>query len=267
MKFENSTVKVFGAFVLVILVVLGFIILDNWHGKEASAEGSSGAQPVAVQENGGGETAQAASQEGTSEAALPKDNGKGSAPRVIGSERSIQLSRLLDNDASQAEALALALELAEKGNDHEKVDALSALEWIGGKEAVLTSIKLKTAGDAVGERAGQVLNHLIQESLVTGEPLMDMGSWKALFNGLYDESEIQSYMVLLSGYSLEDSFPILLELAESGREKIAEPAKEYLSSVAFGREFKDVEDAKTWYKQYQELQAKKAKEALKEAEE
>ena len=69
------------------------------------------------------------------------------------------------------------------------------------------------------------------------------------------------------GYSLEDSFPILLELAESGREKIAEPAKEYLSSVAFGREFKDVEDAKTWYKQYQELQAKKAKEALKEAEE
>ena len=44
-------------------------------------------------------------------------------------------------------------------------------------------------------------------------------------------------------------------------------AKEYLSSVAFGREFKDVDDAKTWYKQYQELQEKKAKEALKEAQE
>ena len=57
---------------------------------------------------------------------------------------------------------------------------------------------------------------------------------------------------MLSGYSLEDSFPILLELAESGREKVADVAKEYLSSVAFGREFKDVEDAKTWYKQYQE---------------
>ena len=267
MKFENSTVKVFGAFALVILVVLGFIVLDNWHGKEASEpKGVSEPQPVAVQENGGGETAQPTVQDAV--AAAPKQDGaKGSAPRVIGSERSIQLSRLLDDDASHADALALALELADKGNNNEKVDALSALEWLGGKEAVLTSIKLKGAGDAVGERAGQVLNHLIQESLVTGEPLMDAASWKALFNGLYDDSEIQSYMVLLSGYSLEDSFPILLELAESGREKVADVAKEYLSSVAFGREFKDVEDAKTWYKQYQELQAKKAKEALKEAEE
>ena len=266
MKFENSTVKVFGAFALVILVVLGFIILDNWHGKEASEpEGVSEPQPVAVQENAGGETAQPTVPQEAVAAVPQKDRSKGSAPRVIGSERSIQLSRLLDDDASHADALALALELAEKGTDHEKVDALSALEWIGGKEAVLASIKLKGAGDAVGERAGQVLNHLIQESLVTGEPLMDAGSWKALFNGLYDDSEIQSYMVLLSGYSLEDSFPILLELAESGREKVADVAKEYLSSVAFGREFKDVEDAKTWYKQYQELQAKKAKEALKEA--
>ena len=267
MKFENSTVKVFGAFALVILVVLGFIILDNWHGKEASGpEGVSEPQPVAVQENGGGETEQPTAQDAVA-AAPQQDGGKGSAPRVIGSERSVRLSKLLDNDAAHADALALALELAEKGNNNEKVDALSALEWLGGKEAVLTSIKLKGAGDAVGERAGQVLNHLIQESLVTGEPLMDAGSWKALFNGLYDDSEIQSYMVLLSGYSLEDSFPILLELAESGREKVADVAKEYLSSVAFGREFKDVEDAKTWYKQYQELQAKKAKEALKEAEE
>lgn len=267
MKFENSTVKVFGAFALVILVVLGFIILDNWHGKEASGpEGVSEPQPVAVQENSGGETAQPTAQDAAA-AAPQQDGGKGSAPRVIGSERSVRLSKLLDNDAAHADALALALELAEKGNNNEKVDALSALEWLGGKEAVLTSIKLKGAGDAVGERAGQVLNHLIQESLVTGEPLMDAGSWKALFNGLYDDSEIQSYMVLLSGYSLEDSFPILLELAESGREKVADVAKEYLSSVAFGREFKDVEDAKTWYKQYQELQAKKAKEALKEAEE
>ncbi|MBR5837770.1 MAG: hypothetical protein IKZ84_04430, partial [Victivallales bacterium] len=242
MKFENSTVKVFGAFALVILVVLGFIILDNWHGKEASGpEGVSEPQPVAVQENGGGETAQPTAQDAAA-AAPQQDGGKGSAPRVIGSERSVRLSKLLDNDAAHADALALALELAEKGNNNEKVDALSALEWLGGKEAVLTSIKLKGAGDAVGERAGQVLNHLIQESLVTGEPLMDAASWKALFNGLYDDSEIQSYMVLLSGYSLEDSFPILLELAESGREKVADVAKEYLSSVAFGREFKDVED-------------------------
>ena len=246
MKFENSTVKVLGALALVILVVLGFIILDNWHGKEASEpEGVSEPQPVAVQENGGGETEQPTAQDAVA-AAPQQDGGKGSAPRVIGSERSVRLSKLLDNDAAHADALALALELAEKGNNNEKVDALSALEWLGGKEAVLTSIKLKGAGDAVGERAGQVLNHLIQESLVTGEPLMDAGSWKALFNGLYDDSEIQSYMVLLSGYSLEDSFPILLELAESGREKVADVAKEYLSSVAFGREFKDVEDAKTW---------------------
>ena len=58
MKFENSTVKVFGAFALVILVVLGFIILDNWHGKEP-AKADGGSEPkteVAVQpETNGGE--------------------------------------------------------------------------------------------------------------------------------------------------------------------------------------------------------------------
>lgn len=266
MKFENSTVKVFGAFALVILVVLGFIILDSWHGKEP-AKADGGSEPkteVAVQPetNGGEATLPDVKEE---ESAARQKDGKGSAPRVLGSERSIQLSRLLDDDASRDQALALALDLAEKGNYSEKLDALSAFAWLGGKAAMEKSIKLISEGDTIGARADQVVSHLIQENLMTGEPLMDLASWKALFNSLTDDSEIQSYMVLLSGYSLEECFPVLLDLAESGREKVSEPAKEYLSSVAFGREFKDVEDAKTWYKQYQELQEKKAKEALKEA--
>ena len=267
MKFENSTVKVFGTFALVILVVLGFFILDNWHGKEASeSEGVLAPQPVAVQENGGGETAHPMPQERGPEAALPQGGDKRSASRDIGSDRSIQLSRLLDEEETHTDALALALELAAKGNNQEKLDALKAFEWIGGKEAVIASIKLKaTAGDTVGERAGQVLNHLIQESLVTGEPLMDIDSWKALFDNLYNEGDIDYYMILLSGYSVEESFPVLLELALSEREKLSNAAKEYLEFVAYGQEFATVEDAKKWFEQYQELQAKKAKEALKEA--
>ncbi len=269
MKFENSTVKVFGAIALVILVVLVFIVLDGRHGK-MSADGDSGVKtesPVAAPrvETNVVETAQPAV--AMEDASPRKETGKGSAPRVLGSERSIQLSRLLDDETSRDKALALALELADKGNYAEKLDALSAFAWLGGKPSMEKSIKLISEGDTIGARADQVVSHLIQESLVTGEPLMDLGSWKALFNNLTDESEINSYMVLLSGYSLEESFPILLDLAESSRESIANVAKEYLSSVAFGREFKDVDDAKTWYKQYQELQERKAKEALKEAQE
>ena len=268
MKFENSTVKVFGAIALVVLVVLGFIVLDNWHGKEPAKTDGGSFEPkqeaVVKPEVNVGE---ATLPDVKSEASTPKDGGKGSAPRVLGSERSIQLSRLLDDETSHDKALTMALELADKGNHTEKLDALSAFAWLGGKAAMEKSIKMISEGDTIGARADQVVSHLIQENLMTGEPLMDLASWKALFNSLTDDSEIQSYMVLLSGYSLEESFPILLDLAESSREKIAEPAKEYLSSVAFGREFKDVEDAKTWYKQYQELQEKKAKEALKEAQE
>ncbi len=269
MKFENSTVKVFGAIALVILVVVGFIILDNWNGKEPEVDANNSFQTESVvaaqSQTGNGEAAPQA--EKAEEVTTRQKESKGSAPRVLGSERSIQLSRLLDDETSHDKALAMALELADKGNHTEKLDALSAFAWLGGKAAMEKSIKLISEGDTIGARADQVVSHLIQENLMTGEPLMDLASWKALFNSLTDDSEIQSYMVLLSGYSLEESFPILLDLAESSREKIAEPAKEYLSSVAFGREFKDVEDAKTWYKQYQELQEKKTKEALKEAQE
>lgn len=265
MKFENSTVKVFSAVALVILVVLGFILLDNRHGNEpAETAGGSQMMPeVAVQqETNGGETAPTDVKAETT--ARQDSNKKGSSLRVTGSERSIQLSKLLDDDATHGDALNLALELAENGNYNEKLDALSAFAWLGGKAAMDKSIKLISAGDTVGARADQVVSHLIQENLMTGEPLMDLASWKALFNNLSDETEIDSYMILLSGYSLEESFPVLLELAESGREKISKAAKEYLSSVAFGREFENVEDARKWYKQYQELQEKKAKEEPKE---
>ena len=265
MKFENSTVKVFSAVALVILVVVGFIALDNRHGKEPATDDSGVKTPpeVMAPEANGVETVPQPVVE-TENATTGKEGGKGAAPRVLGSERSIQLSRLLDDEASHDKALSLALELADKGNYAEKLDALSAFAWLGGKPAMEKSIKLISEGDTIGTRADQVVSHLIQENLMTGEPLMDLASWKALFNTLTDDSEINSYMVLLSGYSLEESFPVLLDLAESGREKVADVAKEYLSSVAFGREFKDVDDAKTWYKQYQELQEKKAKEALQE---
>lgn len=269
MKFENSTVKVFGAIALVILVVVGFIVLDNRHGTEPTDDnGGAKTEPsVAVPRAETDVVATAQPAVAAADESARKETGKGSAPRVLGSERSIQLSRLLDDETSRDKALALALELADKGNYTEKLDALSAFAWLGGKAAMDKSIKLISEGDTIGTRADQVVSHLIQESLMTGEPLMDLASWKSLFNSLTDESEINSYMVLLSGYSLEESFPILLDLAESSRETIANVAKEYLSSVAFGREFKDVDDAKTWYKQYQELQEKKAKEALKEAQE
>ena len=98
MKFENSTVKVFGAIALVILVVVGFIVLDNRHGTEPTDDnGGAKTEPsVAVPRAETDVVATAQPAVAAADESARKETGKGSAPRVLGSERSIQQSRQLD---------------------------------------------------------------------------------------------------------------------------------------------------------------------------
>ena len=265
MSSKISTLKVFGTFAVVLIAVLCFIFFTGRHEspkemKEKNGTGMTHAETT--------ETIVDSKEITLREMHINNLKAKIEAENEAQMELINQVSELRDSEDTQDQALALALELAEKGNFEAKKEALKTFEWIGGKKALMSSIKLMTEGDEVGMRATQVIDHLIQENLMTGEELMDIESWKALFGNLYNEVDIDSYMILLSGYSVEESFPVLLELAEAGREKISSVAKEYLEFVASGQEFGNLDDARKWFKQYQEQQAKEAaKEALKEAEE
>lgn len=253
MQFDGKQVKIISVITILLVIVLVMIIMNGKNGKEEmSGPTSVELAPVEVKPQVVVDKKEETRKEIRQDIArklerFPKER-----------HNSLRLSALMDEEEMHDEARELARKMALEGTPAEKADALTAFEWLGGKDAVeIATGLLKTGDEYLDQRATDVLNHLIQENLMRDEDLMTTEMWQSLFNQLKDETEIESYMVLLGGYPNETSVPVLLELAKSERQDIADKALEHLGSIAYGEEFSTREAAEKWFKNHFEKEAKK----------
>ncbi len=253
MQTDKKQVTFFGVLALVLLLAVSIILMDGRGGKENVVEEVSPKNiPVQASAESIADKKEEARSEKMKEISLrvehfPKER-----------HNSLRLLALMDEEDMHDEARELAHKMALEGTPEEKADALTAFGWLGGKDAVEASIGMLKAGDEYLERrATDVLSHLIQEDLMRDEDLMTKEMWQSLFNQLQDDTEIESYMVLLGGYSNETSVPVLLELAKSERKELGDKALEHLGSIAYGEEFSTREEAEKWFKDFFEKEANK----------
>ena len=252
MQIDRKEILIIGASIIVLVTVLIIFIMSGKHNDEEPA------RPVESQDSQTVETPQNVGQKEDVKAKLRQEIAKRLERFPKEQHNSLRLSALMDEEEMHDEARELAHKMALEGTPAEKADALTAFEWLGGKDAVNVAIGMLRGGDEyLDQRASDVLNHLIQENLMRDEELMTTEMWQSLFNQLQDDTEIDAYMVLLGGYPNETSVPVLLELAKSERKELVDKALEHLGSIAYGEEFSTREEAEKWFKNYFEKEANK----------
>jgi hypothetical protein len=245
MQIDRKEIFIIGTSIVVLVTVLIiFIMKGKYDGKETTGPVTSVAPSTVI-------TPPPVEQKEDPKAMIRQEIAKRLERFPKERHNSLRLSALMDEEEMHDEARELARKMALEGTPEEKGDALTAFEWLGGKDAVDIAIgMLKTGDEYLDQRASDVLTHLIQENLMKDEELMTTGMWQSLFNQLQDETEIESFMVLLGGYPNQTSVPVLLELAKSERQEIVGKALEHLGSIAYGEEFSTREAAEEWFKNY-----------------
>ena len=252
MQMDSKQVKIIGASIIVLVIILIIIVMNGKHDEEKTPE------PVPSEIASAVEKPQHMEKKEEARTKIRRDIEQRLERFPKARHNSLRLRALMDDEDMHEEARELAHKMALEGTPEERGDALTAFEWLGGKDAVNVAIGMLKGGDEyLDQRASDVLNHLIQEDLMRDEDLMTMEMWQSLFNQLQDDSEIESYMVLLGGYSNETSVPVLLELAKSERKELGDKALEHLGSIAYGEEFSTREEAEAWFKNHFEKEAKK----------
>ncbi len=252
MQIDRKESFIIGASIIVLVIVLIIFIMNGKHNEEEPS------RPVASEVSPAVETPQTTEQKEDTKAKIHQEIAKRLERFPKERHNSLRLSALMDDEEMHEEARELAHKMALEGTQEEKADALTAFEWLGGKDAVNVAIGMLKGGDEyLDQRASDVLGHLIQEDLMKDEDLMTTEMWQSLFNQLQDDTEIDSYMVLLGGYPNETSVPVLLELAKSERKELVDKALEHLGSIAYGEEFPTREEAEKWFKNYFEKEASK----------
>ena len=253
MQTDKKQVTFFGALALVLLLAVSIILMDGRGGKENVVEEVS---PKNIPVQASAESIADKKEEARSEKMKAISLRVESFPKER--RNSLRLLALMDEEDMHDEARELAHKMAQEGTLEEKADALTAFGWLGGKDAVEVSIGMLKAGDEyLEQRASDVLSHLIQENLIREDELMTTEMWQSLFNQLKDETEIDTYMVLLGAYPNEKAVPVLLELAKSERKEVADKAMEHLRSTAYGTDFSTREEAEKWFKDFFEKEANK----------
>lgn len=252
MQFDSKQLKIISAFTILLVIVLAILIMNSKNGKEeVSGPSSVELAPVEIKP-------QVIDKKEEIRKAIRQDIARKLERFPKERHNSLRLAAFMDEEDMHDEARELARKMALEGTPGEKADALTAFEWLGGKDAVeIATGLLKTGDEYLDQRASDVLSHLIQENLMRGEELMTTEMWQSLFNQLQDETEIESYLVLLGGYPNETSVPVLLELAKSERKELVDKALEHLGSIAYGEEFSTREAAEKWFKNHFEKEARK----------
>ena len=252
MQFDSKQVKIISVFTILLVIVLAILFMNGKSGnEEVSGPSSVELAPVEVKP-------QVVDKKEETRNAIRQDIARKLERFPKKRHNSLRLRALMDEEEMHEEARELAHKMALEGTPEEKGDALTAFEWLGGKDAVNVAIGMLKGGDEyLDQRASDVLGHLIQEDLMKDEDLMTTEMWQSLFNQLQDETEIESYLVLLGGYPNETSVPVLLELAKSERKELVDKALEHLGSIAYGEEFSTREAAEKWFKNHFEKEARK----------
>lgn len=169
--------------------------------------------------------------------------------------------------------LALAHKMSQ-GTEMERHEALAALRNIGGGDAAREIIDNYlnngsdsghvnndvNEGDNVGgggggaaddikEEAIDTLKHIIEESLVTGEAVMDKDSWLTVLSDM-DYVTRYSYMVLLSQFDKSESVPIFLEMYDSENREIQDLSRLFVSMIANGDDMSDKSKVEEWMESF-----------------
>jgi HEAT repeat protein len=189
-------------------------------------------------------------------------------------EISVQkLQDLLDDESTHAEALEKALVLAE-ASIRERVAAIDALRWLGGRRAMYALLKLRNESySAIADEAGHALNHLLTENLYTGgikrddfpddglvildeglyddelsdeEQKPDQALWLQAIESADDENTRDALLIVLAAHPVEEAVPILLQLLDSANPEVREAVKEHLQSITGGEEIITRQQGEEW---------------------
>lgn len=189
-------------------------------------------------------------------------------------ELSVQeLQDLLDDDNKHQEALAKALAMT-KGSIREQIAAIDAFRWLGGRKAMEALIQLRNEAYAlVADEAGNVLNHLLSESIYKGgirrddipddgivlldeglyddelkddDQRPDAALWLDAIQQAPDDNAREALLIILSAYPVDQSVPILLQLFDSPDATVRDSAQEYLQSITGGEEILTREEGEEW---------------------
>ena len=173
--------------------------------------------------------------------------------------------------------LALAHKMSQ-GTEMERHEALAALRNVGGRDAAREIIDnyLNNGGDAgqvnndanegdgnvgggssggsaaaddIKEDAIDTLKHIIEESLVTGEAVMDKSSWLSVLSDM-DYVTRYSYMVLLSQFDKSESVPVFLEMYDSEDHEIQDLSRLFVSMIANGTDMSDKTKVEEWMESF-----------------
>ncbi len=179
-----------------------------------------------------------------------------------------ELQKFLDDENAQIEALSKAQQMLKNGDDFQAVAAIGALAWIGGHKSMstLANVIRERRGD-VTDYASEVLQSLFQAQVMNDDVQFDTAVWRDVVEDINEDSERESYFVLLTSNPVETAAPVLIQLwQESKDDEITALSKEYLESLAEGRELPNPSAAEKWFEEYK---AKKQKEEdeLKQEEE
>ena len=206
-------------------------------------------------------------------------------PKTI-EENINSLRQLLRNaDQNKPKIMSLAHKMSQ-GTAKERRVALDAFKAIGGKDAAREIIKNYFDGDSwnssVGSNFGDFVNygggygnggsgsgtdnsndseegikeaaidtlkHVIEESLFTGESVMDKPSWLAVLDEM-DYVTRYSYLVLLAQFDKSESVPIFLEMYDSNDVDLQALSRLFVSMLANGRDMSDKENATEWLESF-----------------
>ncbi len=173
------------------------------------------------------------------------------------------LQELLDDEDRQTEALAKAIQMAEKGDDYQIIASIGAFTWLGGHDAMSSLAKIiKQRRGEISKYASDSLQALFQEQTIDDEQPFDTEIWKDVIKVIHDDGERNAYFVLLTSNPVNVAAPVLIDLWRESKddEDTSDLCKEYLESMAEGKELETPEETEEWLEEFEAKQQKEEEE-------
>ena len=173
------------------------------------------------------------------------------------------LQELLDDEDRQTEALAKAIQMAEKGDDYQIIASIGAFTWLGGHDSMSSLAKIiKQRRGEISKYASDSLQALFQEQTIDDEQPFDTEIWKDVIKVIHDDGERNAYFVLLTSNPVNVAAPVLIDLWRESKddEDTSDLCKEYLESMAEGKELETPEETEEWLEEFEAKQQKEEEE-------
>ncbi|NLF19595.1 MAG: hypothetical protein GX595_20385 [Lentisphaerae bacterium] len=226
-------------------------------GPGAPAAGAPRGAAALTPGPGAGSAATAAARNAAATAPRATDDD-GAAAAVAEHPEVTRLQELLDENDAPA-ILAQARRLVRSTEAPLRSAAVNALRWIATRDAARELAALTGDADAeVADEAGDALMAVLDE--VDDEALSATLLEQAIRSAAAPESG-DAFCLRLAGLDEGQSIPVLVNLLESGNERLVALGKEYLEFVTGGEEISSRAEAEAWLREHAVNQDAAAEEA------